>query len=362
MRGFFAIVRNVVRTSRRERTALIFTLLLPVFLMGLFGTIFAGNGIALPLAIVDHDHTAVSARLIQVLKAQKGLKVETGSLAHELSRLKSDDVVLVAVIPHGLQTAISGQGTSSAAIRTYLDSNQLQSASLAQGAVAQIVNAFAQSAAGRRPPVVVQPTRVNTTNVTTLDFYLPSMMAYIVLIAGIQTVAIGLVDLRERRVLRRFLATPLTPLQIVSGQIVGRAVTVILQVVVLILVGLYLFHAHTHGSWALAWLCILVGTGCFVSIGFLVTGFTRTSESARGVASAITFPMMFLSGIFIPLSQLPVGLQDAVHVLPLTYLSDALHQVLNDGHGFAAIWVDLLVLLAWAAASLIIAARRFQWE
>ncbi|MGI8827250.1 MAG: ABC transporter permease [Chloroflexota bacterium] len=362
MTAFFAILRSVVRTTRRERTALIFTLLLPLFLMGLFGSIFGGSAPAFKIGIVDGDATALSAQLIRSLGTQKGISIEVGTQAHELDRLKHDDLVLVAAIPAGFQTAIKAASGAPAAIALSLDRNQLQLAALAEGALAQIVNGFAQQASGQQARVVLSTTKVATNNVTTLDFYLPSMIAYIVLIAGIQTVAISLVDLRERRVLRRFLATPLTAVQILGGEIVGRALTVILQVIVLILAGLLVFRAHTHGSWALAWLAILVGIACFVSIGFLVTGFVRTSEAARGVASAITFPMMFLSGIFVPLSQLPSGLQTAVHVLPLTYLSDALHHVLNDGEGISAISTDLLVLLAWAIVCFGIATKRFRWE
>ncbi|HEX6509166.1 MAG TPA: ABC transporter permease [Chloroflexota bacterium] len=362
MTGFLAILRSVVRTSRRERTALVFTLLLPIFLMGLFGSIFGGSGPALRIGVVDEDRSALSARLVHVLETTPGLKVETGTQAHELDRLKHDNVVLLAVIPAGFHRAVTGGTRSRVAIAAYEDRNQLQSAALAEGALAQVVTGFAQRISGQQAGVVVQARGVDTTNVTTLDFYLPSMIAYIVLIAGIQTVAIALVDLRERGVLRRFLATPLTSLQILSGQIVGRATTVILQVVILIAVGLLVFGAHTHGSWALAGLTILVGIACFVSIGFLITGFARTSEAARGIASTISFPMMFLSGIFVPLSQLPPGLQNAVQILPLTYLSDALHHVLNDGDGMSAIWGDLGLLAAWAALCFVVAMRRFRWE
>ncbi len=362
MTAFFAILRNVVQSTRRDRTALVFTLLLPIFLMGLFGTIFSGSGGSVSIGVVDRDHSALSAALIRTLESQQGLKVEVGTQAHELDRLNHDDIVLVAVVPSGLQHAIRKPSRAPAAVTAYLDRNQLQSAALAQGVVAQIVEGFAQQASGQRPRVVLRESSVNTTNVTTLDFYLPSMIAYVVLIAGIQTVAISLVDLRERRVLRRFQATPLNPLQILGGQIAGRTVTVLIQVVVLIAVGLLIFKAHTHGSWVLAGLTILLGVACFVAIGFLVTGFVRTSEAARGISAAITFPMMFLSGIFVPLSLLPIGLQDAVHILPLTYLSDALHHVLNDGDGLSAIWVDLLVLAGWTVACFGIAAKRFKWE
>jgi ABC-2 type transport system permease protein len=362
MTGFLAIVRNVVRTARRQRTALIFTLLLPIFLMGLFGTIFGGKAPALKIGVVDRDHSSLSARLVAVLKTQKGLNAEVGTLSHELDRVRHDDVVLVAVIPPGFQAALTGSAGGPVAVTTYQDRNQLQAAALAQGALAQVVTGFAQRVSGQQARVILQASQVDTTNVTTLDFYLPSMIAYIVLIAGIQSVAIALADLRERKVLRRLQATPLSSLQILGGEIVGRALTVVLQVIVLILIGLAIFKAHTNGSWALAWLSILVGVACFVSIGFLVTGFARTSEAARGIASALTFPMMFLSGIFVPLNQLPSGLQTAVHVLPLTYLSDALHHVLNDGEGLSAIGTDLLVLAAWTLVCFAIATRRFRWE
>lgn len=362
MTGFLAILQNVVRSTRRDRTALIFTLILPIFLMGLFGTIFGGSGPSIKIGVVNQDRGPLSAQLITIIRAQRGLDVETGSRSHELDRLHRDDVVLVAVIPPGFQKIAAAPASSPTAITTYLDRNQLQSASLAQSALAQIVAGFSQRLSGRPARIVLRSSKVDTRNVNALDFYLPSMMAYIILLAGIQAVAIALVDLRERRVLRRFLATPLSPLQILGGQIVGRAVTVLLQVLVLVAVALLVFHAHSHGSWPLAALCILIGIACFVSLGFLVTGFARTSETARGIASAISFPMMFLSGIFFPLDQLPGSLQDVVHVFPLTYLSDALHHVMNDGDGLAAVSGDLLVLAAWAVVSFAIAARRFRWE
>lgn len=361
MTGFLAILKNVVNTTRRERTALIFTLLLPIFLMGLFGSIFSGSGPKLTVGIVDQDRSALSAQLIRVLRSEPGLDVEIGSRTHELDRLRHDDVVLVTTIPSGFQRALAGRRTA-VRVNTYQDLNQLQSSALAQGAVVQTIDSLALASNGHAPPVVIASSKVATTNVTTLDFYLASMIAYIVLIAGIQSVAISLVDLRERRVLRRFQATPLSAMQILGGQIAGHAVTVVLQVLVLIGVGVFIFQARTHGSWLLAGLTIALGIACFISIGFLVTGFVRTSEAARGVASAITFPMMFLSGIFIPLASLPPTLRNVVHVLPLTYLSDALHRVLNDGTGLNAIWIDLLVVAAWTGACFGIAARRFRWE
>jgi ABC-2 type transport system permease protein len=132
---------------------------------------------------------------------------------------------------------------------------------------------------------------------------------------------------------------------------------------VLVVAGLVLFHAKTHGSWLLATLVILVGTAAFVSVGFLLCAAARTSEAARGLAAMVAFPMMFLSGVFIPLDALPQVMQNIVHALPLTYLTEALHGILNDGDGLTrTVAIDIGVLAAWAVVCFSVAAARFRWE
>ena len=135
-----------------------------------------------------------------------------------------------------------------------------------------------------------------------------------------------------------------------------------LQLVVLIALGLVLFHARTYGSWVIATVPMLLGVAAFVGIGFLLTSAARTSESARGLSSFVAFPMMFLSGVFFPITTLPDWLQTAVHVLPLTWLTDALHRVMNDGAGLADIALDCLVLAGWAVVTFAIATWRFRWD
>lgn len=359
MNAVAAITRSVLRETRRNRTALLFTLLIPVLLLVILGLAFNG-GNTLKVGLADQDGSTTSAQFVSQLQHIKGLSITTGSRHDLLQSLHNDSYDIVAVIPSGFGAGVRGE-TGSSTIAIYQNQNSPQASSLATSVFGQIIAGYNQALTGQPARVSLQTQQVETNNVTALDFLLPSLIAYIVLQAGVQLVAIGLVDLRERGVLRRFLVTPVSPFQVLSGQLLGRAVTVLLEVLVLILVGLELFSAHMYGSWAIAAVAIVVGTVTFVSLGFFITGFARTSDAARGIAAAVTFPMLFLSGVFIPLDQLPHALQVAVHVLPLTFLTDALHQVMNDGAGFGAIGIDLLVLAAWAVACFAIAVRRFQW-
>jgi ABC-2 type transport system permease protein len=362
MRPTRAIVLNVVRASMRNRTALFFTLGLAFLFMLIFGLIFSGGGPNVSIGLVDQDHTQLSQRYIDTLNGIKGLNMETGGLDDEQKRLNDDKIAYLVVINPGFQTA--AQQHTNASLTAYANQSQQQTSTIAANVVSNVTRAFADaSGLGGNQGIVINQSSAATKDITAIDVLLPSMVSYLVLQSGINFVAISLVDQRQRKVLRRFLATPIRPLQILAGNIVGGALTVLLQIAVLVGAGLLIFHAKTHGSWMLASLVILVGTASFVSIGFLLTSAARTSEAARGLAAAVAFPMMFLSGVFIPLDALPQVMQNIVHALPLTYLTEALHAILNDGDGLSAkVMIDIGVLAAWAVGCFTVATMRFRWE
>jgi ABC-2 type transport system permease protein len=355
-----AIVLNVVRASMRNRVALFFTLGLAFFFMLIFGLLFTG-GRTVSIGVVDQDNSALSQRYAGVLRGVQGLDVETGTQSDEQKRLHDDKIAALVTIPPGFGAA--AQSHRPAALNLLRDESQQQTSSIAANVVTSVTQGFAAQYIAGASGIVVNQTSVSTGDITAIDVLLPSMIAYLVLQSGINFVAIGLTDQRERKVLRRFLATPIRPVQILAGNIAGGALTVLLQIAVLVVFGLTAFRAKTHGSWPLTIFVILVGTAAFVSVGFLLCSMARTSEAARGLAAMVAFPMMFLSGVFIPLDVLPHVLQDIVHALPLTYLTEALHAILNDGDGLTStVLIDIGVLAAWAIGCFTLAAARFKWE
>jgi ABC-2 type transport system permease protein len=362
MKGFLALVVTTIRSSFRNRPALIFTLLIPIFLMVLLGNVIGGGSASVNIGVVDQAGTSLSTAYVATLKHDKNLVVEQGSASREASRLQKDDDVAVVVIHPDFATPCPvGQECPGTGVTLNLDSNDPSDSQIA----AQVINAITQGFAlaehiGGTPGINVTTTEIGTQNITTIDYFLPSMMAYVAVLAGLTYVSITIVDQRERKVLRRYRATPLRPIQVLGAAMTGGAITVALEVAVLAVVGVFVFGAHGHGSWPLAALAVIPGIASFVSIGFLLTSFVRTSDAARGVSSLIGFPMAFLSGIFFPVDALPNWLQTVVHILPVYYLSDALHQILNSGNGLPLI--DVIVPLAWAVACFGLAAWRFRWE
>ena len=128
----------------------------------------------------------------------------------------------------------------------------------------------------------------------------------------------------------------------------------------MVLMGVYAFGAHISFSlWILPFLA--VGPLFFVSLGMLVGTVTKSVESAGVVGNIITFPMMFLSGTFFPISSMPQYLQTFAHVLPLYYLIAGLNNVMLY-QNYSAALIDVGVLIVLSAIIFTLAVKFFKWR
>jgi ABC-2 type transport system permease protein len=136
----------------------------------------------------------------------------------------------------------------------------------------------------------------------------------------------------------------------------------IVDAVLILGIGYVVFNVHIVGSLLAVVGIVLLGSAAFLAIGFALASFLKTEEQAQGVVQVVQLPMMFLSGIFFSFDFLPGFLQTVARFLPLTYLGDALRQVMVNGTQVAPLGVDLAILAGWLVVCLGIAARSFRWE
>jgi ABC-2 type transport system permease protein len=208
---------------------------------------------------------------------------------------------------------------------------------------------------------VPQPETLQTENLNFISYFVPSMLGLSVMQVGIFA-AIPLVADREKLILKRLAATPLRRWQLVGSNVAMRLLIALIQAVIIVAVGVAVFGVQIVGSLLLAAAFIALGAMAFLALGYVLASFTKTEEAANGMTSVVQFPMMFLSGTFFPLEQMPEFLRAIARVIPLTYLSDALRQVMVGGSAFAPLWVCAAVLGAWLIVCFGIAARTFRWQ
>jgi ABC-2 type transport system permease protein len=362
MPALLALTVANIRSYLRDRAALFWTLAFPLIFIFMFGFIFqgGGSGASMTMGWADADASAESAQLQAAFEQLETVELEATTEDDALTRMRAGEVDAVIVVPAGYGQTIQGGGTTGpAVIQVYTDpSRQALAGTVYQavGAVLGIVNLNGQS-----PLVVPEPQTIATENLNFISYFVPSMLGLSVMQVGIFA-AIPLVADREKLILKRLAATPLRRWQLVGSNVLMRLLIALVQAVIIVAVGVLFFDVVITGPWILTVFFVSLGAVAFLALGYVVASFAKTEDAANGMTSVIQFPMMFLSGTFFPIEAMPAPLQTIARLIPLTYLADALRQVMVGGAAFASLAVCAGVLLAWLVVCFGIAARKFQWQ
>lgn len=354
-----------IKSFVRDRATIFWTLAFPLIFVVLFGSIFSGDGAGeRTIGWVDSDGSTQATQLREAFAAREGVEVVTGAEEDILERMRAGEVDAVVVVPSGYGAQVEANTAAPgppARLAVYTDPSQ----SAATGATFQLVSAVLGeinlAIAGRGPAVVPEPRTIQTQDLTFISYIVPSILGMALMQLGVFS-AIPLVADREKLILKRLNATPLRRWQLVASNVVMRLLIGIAQAVIIIAVGAALYGVQMAGSFVILAGFIVLGTLAFLALGYVIASFATTEEAANGMTSVVQFPLMFLSGTFFPLDQMPDFLRTVALLLPLTYLSDALRQVMVDGTPFAPLWACFAVLAAFLVVCFGIAARFFRWQ
>lgn len=349
-----------VKSLVRDRAALFWTVFFPIMFVFLFGWIFSGSGdTKISVGFVDQDGTPASVSVRQAFASVSLLKLQDGSLDDEKAAMQRGDVSAIIVTPKGLQDAVAQKAP--VAIQLYTDPTKTQTTQVVQGAATQIANGFNLKLAGGSEIVTVSQLSLQSTNISDVAYLVPSILAMALMQLGVFA-AIPLVQQREKGILKRIGATPLARWKLVGSNVLLRLLVAIVDAVLILGIGHVFFNVQIVGSLLASAGVVLLGAASFLAIGFMLASFLKTEEQATGVVQVVQIPMMFLSGIFFSFDFLPGFLQTVARFMPLTYLGDAMRQVMVNGTQVAPLGVDLAVLTGWLVVCLAIAARSFRWE
>ena len=219
-----------------------------------------------------------------------------------------------------------------------------------------------QRARGRKDLIAVRDDRAVAPGSRYIDFLIPGLLGMNLLGSGIWGVGFSVVQARQRKLLKRYLATPMRRSHYLLSFIISRLVFLIVEVVALVGFGWLLFGVAVRGSFAsLAGLTVL-GSFAFAGLGLLVASRAKTIEGVSGLMNLVMLPMWILSGTFFSYSRFPNAMIPFVKALPLTALNDALRAVMIDGAAVTALGTPIVIVVAWGAVSFVVALRIFRWR
>ena len=225
----------------------------------------------------------------------------------------------------------------------------------------EAADAALQRAAGRKDPVAVEDDPVVEPGGRYIDFLVPGLVGLGLLGGGLWGVGFAIVDMRIRKLLKRYLATPMKRSHFLGAVMASRLVFTIPEVVVILVFAHVLFGVTSQGSYLSVAVLILLGAFQFAGIGLLVASRAQTIETVSGLMNAVMLPMWIGTGLFFPIERFPLVIQPVLKLLPLTPLNTALRGVMLEGTSLLALVPEISLIVVWGAATFVVALRIFRW-
>jgi ABC-type multidrug transport system permease subunit len=195
-----------------------------------------------------------------------------------------------------------------------------------------------------------------------IDFLMPGLMGMNLMGGGLWGVGFVIVDMRVRKLLKRLLATPMSRGQFLMAILCARLVFMFPDMLLLVLIGHFLFGVPLQGNLIVLGLVILIGGFAFAGIGLLIASRAEKTETVSGLMNLVMLPMWLFSGIFFSSKRFPDVAQPFIQALPLTQLNEGLREVMLEGASLDQIAWRMGILIVWAIASFMLALKWFRWR
>jgi ABC-2 type transport system permease protein len=218
-----------------------------------------------------------------------------------------------------------------------------------------------QTAAGRKDVVATSVVTSSEPGSRYIDFLIPGLLGMNLMNSGMWGIGFALVDMRQRKLLKRFVGTPMRRSDFLLALMSSRLVLMIIEIGLLLTLGILVFHMRVLGSVFAILLLGAAGALCFGGVGLVTASRAQKIESVSGLMNLVMMPMWIFSGVFFSYERFPAAIQPLIKALPLTALNDALRASILEGTPLIHQWPRLVVMLLWGGISFVLALRWFRW-
>lgn len=417
MKRLYAIFVALLKSWLRSKSGIFFSFLFPIMLLIIFSTVFGGSGSTEYMLFVqnfdvgeDGVHTELSQAFIDALETTgtfslQYLDTDVDVPVYVKENPSFSFLYRVLVIPRGFQEKAAGKSMSvrvDVTLNTltmmadqyaaYMQGSDLEqirkgqsvlssfkselpaespvivlmaeesdaSAPAISGIIYGVANAFSNNLVGTEDVLTITGEPLEHRELKIVDYFLPGFIAAFIMTNGIIGATSTISEYRRDGQVKRLAATPLPKTYWILGNILQQTVLAFILTSAMIMLGWIIFGVKLIPDlYALS--LIFVGAVAFCAVGMVLGGIIKDVEAANGAGNAIAFPMMFLSGAFWPIEQMPDYLQSVAKVLPLHYFHDGLIQIMiyeNPAQSVNAFFV----LGGFAVVFILVAIKVTKWK
>ncbi len=371
IRRIAALVKKEFRQILRDPGTLGVLLVVPLFLLVMFGYAINLDTKNIALGVLDQDKSRMSRSYIDSFVHTEYFRYRYSlSDRGQIDSLMDRGEILVAlVIPRGFQKSlIRGEETE---VQAIVDGSNGNSASTALGYVQAVSSEYSAklaavrlTRAGRQvllSPLEVRPRVLFNPELNSADFLVPGLIVLILGMIAVISTSLAVVREKELGTMEQILVSPLRPVELIVGKTVPYIVTATISTVMAIALGYLLFGVAVRGSILMLALMSFLFLLCSLGMGLFISTISDSQQVAFTISVLITMlPSFVLSGFVFPISNMPIPIQAVTYLMPTRYYLAALRGIMVKGAGFSSYAGEAAGLAIFAAITLAGSAYRLR--
>ncbi len=339
------LVRTRLIEFTRKPAAVFWTYVFPLVMMFILGSAFRSQGN--PHSEIGVVTGPQQTQLVEQLSGSPELKVSSLSPADGMNQLRSGRIVLL----------IRPAPADSVGWEFLYDPAR------GGGRLAELqISEQLRNSNGTLESLPIITTPYSEPGGRYIDFLIPGLIGMTLLGGGLWGVGYAIVDMRIRKLLKRYLATPMRRSDFLLGIVFSRLLFMFPQVAMILVASYWAFSVKIHGSWLEFAGLVILGGLQFAGVGLLVASRAKSMETMSGLINLAMLPMWTLSGIFFSYQNFPEFLHWPIRLLPLTSLLDVLRGVMLDGASCWSFPIELSLVAAWTLGTFSLALYLFRWS
>lgn len=373
LRGFslsrwWSMVLKEFLQLRRDRVTFAMIVMLPIMQLILFGYAINTDPRHMPTAVIQGDRSDLTRSFISAMEATGYFDI-TETLPDEASgrdALARGRAQFVLTIPPDFtRQVLRGQRPSLLLEADASDPTATGGAAASMDALVQSVAArdlkgpYA-ALAGSAPPFSVQVHRLyNPEGITQLNI-VPGLMGVILTLTLVMMTGLAMTRERERGTMENLLATPVTPIEVMSGKIVPYIAIGLVQATIILVAARLVFHVPIQGSLVAVYLSSLLFIAANLTVGITLSSLAQNQLQSMQLAVFYFMPNLLLSGFMFPFRGMPGWAQAIGNLLPLTYFLRLIRGILLKGNGWADLWPSVWPMLLFTCLVMGVAVKFYR--
>ncbi|MEO6938536.1 MAG: ABC transporter permease [Candidatus Kapaibacterium sp.] len=360
-RRVWPVIKKEFRQIARDKRSLGVLLVVPAFMLIMFGYALNYDVKNIPLALLDEDHSATSRDFgAQFLHSEYFTKQSTLSNRKQIDTLLDHaEARVILVIPTNFsEDLLAGHSTK---VQVLVDGANATMAATYIGYLTAITQEYStkvslealERAGIKRPtfPIDYRPRIWYNPELKSAKFLVPGLIGFILMVTTVIATSLSIVKEKERGTIEQLDVSPLMPLELITGKMLPYVLISLISTVIILITGSVLFDVVVQGSYFLLFILTLLFLAGGLGLGLFVSSVSKTQEAAFMLAVTLTFlPTFTLSGFTFPIRNMPLFIQGITYLFPARYFMVALRSLILKGAGFSVIWDDMLAMAIFALA------------